>query len=234
MLPIAYYLLLVIVLVSLGAAFKKALITAGYSTERKQKFISGYYLITIVFTVLVAMLALNGVYKTTALPPRIALLAVLPVFILITYFFVSKSYKAVIASFPTSFTIYFQSFRIAVELLIYAIVLQNLVPELVSFNGRNYDILAGLSAPVIGMLYNRGIIGKKILLLWNVLCLGLLANIVFIFMTLIAKPQIWGYATTPISMDFLTIPYIYIAAVFMPVAVFLHVMCIYKIRQQSK
>jgi hypothetical protein len=234
MLQLAYYILLFAILISIGFAFERALVKADATSEGVGRFIGGYTGLMLLFIVFIAALALTGVYQTTAMPPRLALLAVLPAFAIIVYFFTAKRFKEIIAAFPMQFTIYFQSFRIVVELLIYWAVLEGLGPELVSFNGRNFDILAGLTAPLIGWAYTRRIISKNILLVWNIFCLLLLANIVFIFISLLINPVFWGYESTPISMNFLTIPYVYLAAVYMPVAVFLHVMCITKIVNQGR
>lgn len=50
-----------------------------------------------------------------------------------------------------------------------------------TFEGRNFDILSGLTAPVV---YYFGFIkkglNKKLILVWNLICLGLLINIVAI------------------------------------------------------
>jgi hypothetical protein len=48
-----------------------------------------------------------------------------------------------------------------------------------TFEGRNFDIFSGLTAPVIyysGFIKKR--LGKNVILLWNFICLGLLINIV--------------------------------------------------------
>lgn len=48
-----------------------------------------------------------------------------------------------------------------------------------TFEGRNFDILAGLSAPVVAWFgYHKQKLSKAALLGWNIICLGLLLNIV--------------------------------------------------------
>jgi hypothetical protein len=70
--------------------------------------------------------------------------------------------------------------RIPVELVLYWLSIYKLVPELITFEGRNFDIISGLSAPVMYIVCFKGerIINKKILLLWNIISLGLLLNVV--------------------------------------------------------
>ncbi len=62
----------------------------------------------------------------------------------------------------------------------YWLAAQKAVPELMTFAGRNFDIIAGISAPVIYVVCFTGSVVKnrKLLLAWNLICLGLLLNIV--------------------------------------------------------
>jgi len=55
-----------------------------------------------------------------------------------------------------------------------------LVPELMTFAGRNFDILSGITAPIMYFICfrNSQLKGRMLLLVWNFICLGLLLNIV--------------------------------------------------------
>jgi hypothetical protein len=69
--------------------------------------------------------------------------------------------------------------RIPVELTLFGLFLHHAVPELMTFEGRNPDILSGLTAPIVYLLFFRkGKINQTGLLIWNLACLGLLINIV--------------------------------------------------------
>ena len=68
--------------------------------------------------------------------------------------------------------------RIPIEIILYGIALEKLIPIEMTFEGRNFDIIAGITA-VILVIYNRFFtLNKKIVLLWNCLALGL---ILFVF-----------------------------------------------------
>lgn len=229
MLQAGHYVLLVIILIAMGWAMGKAAVNAGYTIERRNKFVQGYALFAAIWVLYVSVLAGTGFLADFSLPPKVVVFVILPAFAIIIWFFTAKKFRDIIDGFPISFTVYFQSFRIVVELLILGLYREGLGPELVSFEGRNFDILAGLSAPVIGYLaYNRRVLSHKAVIVWNICCLLLLANIVFIFISLIVKPQLWGFDSIPISLDFPRLPYVYIAAAFMPAAVFMHVFSIRK------
>lgn len=55
---------------------------------------------------------------------------------------------------------YVHIIRIPVELVLYRLFLNGIVSELMTFKGRNFDILAGITAPLIGFF---GIGQSKIL-----------------------------------------------------------------------
>lgn len=69
--------------------------------------------------------------------------------------------------------------RIPVEIILFWLFLNKEVPELMTFEGRNFDILAGLTAPFIAYFgLTKLNIKRKLILVWNFICLGLLINIV--------------------------------------------------------
>jgi hypothetical protein len=67
-----------------------------------------------------------------------------------------------------------------VEVLLWILFIDGLLPEQMSFEGRNFDILAGLTAPIIVWFIRTEKISRNALILWNIVCLGLLTNIVII------------------------------------------------------
>ncbi|MCB0699080.1 MAG: hypothetical protein H6551_05220 [Chitinophagales bacterium] len=229
MLETGHYILLVVILFVIGLAFAKACDNAGYSVERKKKFLRGYTLLVSLWVVYLFIIGKSGVIATFELPPRLPQFVILPAFIIIFWFFNAKRFKEIINAFPIELTVYIQSFRIFVELLILGLYYRGIGPEQITFEGNNFDIVAGLTAPIIAYLvYKRKILGHFEIIVWNILSIILLTNIVGIFLTLAFKPEVWGYDVTPISLEFTEPPFIYIAGVFMPVAVFLHIFSLKK------
>ena len=70
--------------------------------------------------------------------------------------------------------------RIPVEIVLYLLYQNKQIPVLMTFAGRNYDILAGLTAPVIYLVcFKDGrLTNKRAFLIWNIFALALLLNIV--------------------------------------------------------
>jgi hypothetical protein len=115
---------------------------------------------------------------TDTIPPRFIIL-VAPPLIFIIGLFVSAKGKNYIDHLDTKTLTILHTIRIPVELVLFWLFLHKAVPELMTFEGRNFDILSGLTAPVIYYFgYIKKTLGKAAILFWNLICLGLLINIV--------------------------------------------------------
>lgn len=125
------------------------------------------------------VIGLSGFYIVTdTIPPRFLLLVLPPIFLIIGLFTTSKGRQYIDSLDIKSLTI-LHTIRIPVEVVLFWLFVNKAVPELMTFEGRNFDILSGLTAPAIfyfGFIKNQ--ISKKLILIWNFICLGLLINIV--------------------------------------------------------
>ena len=74
---------------------------------------------------------------------------------------------------------YLQAFRIFVELILWRGYRLGVLPVQMTFEGRNFDILVGLSAPLMGWLWTRTH-KRYVALAWNFIGLVLLLNIVLV------------------------------------------------------
>jgi hypothetical protein len=126
-----------------------------------------------------ALISRSGFYlETTSVPPRFPLLIVPPV-IAIIILFATKKGRLYIDGLDTKTLTLLHIVRIPVELTLFWLFLEKLVPQEMTFEGRNFDILSGISAPIIfyfGFIKNK--LSRKAILIWNFICLALLINIV--------------------------------------------------------
>jgi hypothetical protein len=91
-----------------------------------------------------------------------------------------------------------------------------------TFEGRNFDILCGLTAPFIYYFgYVKPVLSKKILLAWNVICLLLLANIAIIAV-LSAPLPIQQLAFDQPDIALLYFPFVWLPCFVVPVVLFAH------------
>jgi len=136
-------------------------------------------LIILIWMAVQAFIALSGFYIVTdTIPPRFLLL-VLPPFLVITGLFVSSKGRKFMDDLDLKTLTLLHTIRIPVEIVLFFLFTYKTVPELMTFEGRNFDILSGFTAPVIFYLaFTRKQLNRQILLIWNFICLGLLVNII--------------------------------------------------------
>jgi hypothetical protein len=125
-----------------------------------------------------AALGLAGFYTSSdGIPPRFMLM-ISPAMLFILLLFITKKGRRFIDSLDIKALTLLHAVRLPVEIVLLLLFINKGVPELMTFEGRNFDILSGISAPVI---YYFGFVRKKIgtnaLIIWNFLCLALVINI---------------------------------------------------------
>ena len=110
-----------------------------------------------------SLLAYMGFYQTTdTIPPRFAFVLI-PTTLLIIYGLLPKQQKWFFNQRDTKISTFLHSVRLPVEIVLYGLFTNKMVPELMTFEGRNYDILMGITAPIITWLYINKKINKKII-----------------------------------------------------------------------
>ncbi|GGD44289.1 hypothetical protein GCM10011514_05280 [Emticicia aquatilis] len=178
------------------------------------------------WAILQSFAALSGLYlNTSAVPPRI-LLSLLPVFIFIGVLFNSQKGKAFIDSLSLEKLTLLHTVRVPVEIVLYWLFLHKAIPQLMTFEGRNFDILAGITAPIIYyFVFVKKKLSHKILLGWNIVCLLLLINIVV--NAILASPvPFQQFAFEQPNIAILYFPYNLLPSVVVPLVLFSHLVVI--------
>lgn len=136
-------------------------------------------IILLVWLTIQAIIALSGFYTVTDKTPPRFLLFVLPPLLLIIGLFATSKGRLYIDSLNIKVLTILHMVRIPVELVLFWLFINKAIPQLMTFEGRNFDILSGLTAPIIYYYgFTKKQAGKRTMLLWNFICLGLLLNIV--------------------------------------------------------
>lgn len=183
-------------------------------------------IILIAWTILQSIAALSGLYiDTSAVPPRI-LLSLLPIFIFIAILFNTQKGKAFIDGLSFETLTLLHIIRVPVEIVLYWLFLHKAIPELMTFEGRNFDILAGITAPIVYyFVFIKKSMSKKILLGWNIICLLLLINIVV--NAILASPvPFQQFAFDQPNIAILYFPYNLLPSVVVPLVLFSHLVAI--------
>jgi hypothetical protein len=175
-----------------------------------------------------AVIALSGFYiDTSSVPPRLMLFAVFPCLLLIAACFITG--RAFIAKLPLFVLTIIHAIRIPVELVLAWLFEQGLIPQIMTFHGWNYDVASGILAVIVVLIAFRGRrVNKPVLIAFNIVGLALLANIVTIAILSVASPiQKFGFGQP--NQAILYFPYIWLAAVIVPIVLFSHLASLYKL-----
>ena len=169
------------------------------------------------WTILISWLGLSGFYQVNnVIPPRFIFL-LLPGFLLILLLFLTKKGKEFIDSLNLKWMTILHSVRIPVELILYFIFLSGLIPVHMTFDGYNYDIIPGVTAPIVYYLFFvKKVVNERFLLFWNFLSLGLLLNILTIAVLSAQTPfQMLAFDQPNIGVTYF--PFIWLPGIIVPI-----------------
>jgi hypothetical protein len=111
---------------------------------------------------------------------------------------------------------------VPVELALWGLAALHLGPELLTFEGRNFDIITGATAPLVAWLVVRRP-SKALIIGWNLLGLALLLNVLAHAVLAMPGPmQLIHVEPGPEIVA--TFPYIWLPAVLVPIALGLHIL----------
>jgi hypothetical protein len=181
-----------------------------------------------------AILAYSQFYlNTSSLPPRI-LLALLPPFFIIGYIFLTAKGKLFLNRLNIKTLTIIHIIRVPIEIVLYLLYIHKAAPELMTFSGRNFDILAGLSAPIVYYFgFIKKVLNSKVILLWNIICLVLLINIIVNAVLSVPFPfQQFGYDQPNIAL--LHFPFVWLPSVIVPIILFSHLVSIIQILKKTE
>jgi hypothetical protein len=117
-----------------------------------------------------------------------------------------------------------QVFRVLVELLLHRLYVEGAVPIQMTYSGRNFDVISGISGLILGiLLLGRRHVPRSIVLSWNVLGLALLANIVAIAVLSTPVP-FRRFVEGPANLLPSTFPYIWLPSFLVQVALGSHLL----------
>ena len=177
---------------------------------------------------LTGYLATTDFYRySEAIPPRVVVFAVLPSMLFIGLFF--GVFRGFIGKLPLKTLTLLHVVRIPVELVLLCLYKAGQVPVYMTFEGWNFDILSGITAVLVYFLaFRNGKVNRWLLTVWNLLALGLLANIVTIAVLSFRSPmQKLAFDQPNVGVTYL--PFIWLPAIVVPAVLFSHIAALYQL-----
>ncbi|MGD1890343.1 MAG: hypothetical protein ACFB15_07080 [Cyclobacteriaceae bacterium] len=200
----------------------QALSKADWSETKKQRLWIRTLMGLGAWLLFISVASLSGFFSDfSSFPPRVVTVITIP-FITILLIIFSRSINAILKVIPPQNLLYIQAFRVIVEVLLWMLFLQELLPEQMTFEGRNWDILVGLTAPLMayfGLVRENW--SRSLIIVWNVLGLMLLANIVTIAILSMPTP-FRVFTNEPSNTIVATFPFVWLPGVLVPIAYSIH------------
>jgi hypothetical protein len=121
-------------------------------------------------------------------------------------------------------------FRLPLEIAMHRLAERGIMPEQMSYAGRNYDILTGITAIIVAVLVSRGIGGRRLVLAWNLLGLALLVNIVTV--AILSTPPFAAFGPDRLNVFVMVTPFVWLPAVLVLAALAGHLVIFRALRME--
>ena len=115
-----------------------------------------------------------------------------------------------------------QAFRLPLELAMHHAASTGVMPEQMTWSGRNFDVVTGALAIPISALLAAGYLRDWVVRLWNGLGLALLLNVVGIAAASTPMLAMFGNAPEQLNTWIFRFPYLWLPAVLVPCALLGH------------
>ena len=197
----------------------------------KRRLAYGVTIVLVTWIIIQNLLSLSGFYLASfALPPR-ALLILLPPILAMIIFFVFFSRSSYFQSVSLKTLTHIQLFRLPLEVFVLSsLALAGYVPDIMTYYGRNFDVIVGITAPIMAYFYfNKQALSWKALLVWNIVSLLLLFNVTSHAVLAMPYPDIQVFAFEQPNIGVFYFPYIWLPALLVQVAYFCQIASIIKL-----
>ncbi|MBX0293079.1 hypothetical protein K3G63_21725 [Hymenobacter sp. HSC-4F20] len=218
---------------TLGLAFGLIAAATVWLFYRAAHYSRRTLMVLLAWLLLQAGVGLSGFYTSTAaIPPRLVL-AVVPPLLLTTGLLGTTAGRAYLDRLHLGYLTLLHTVRLPVELVLLGLFHYGAVPRLMTFEGYNWDIFSGLSAPVVYLLAFYGKpFSSKALLRWNGLCLVLLINIVVRAVLSVPSP-VQQLAFEQPNVAVLYFPFVWLPACVVPLVLVAHLAAIRQLMKKS-
>jgi hypothetical protein len=210
---------LAIALIGLNSRQKRV----AWPEARKKRVFFTTVSLVVIWVVLLGVLSANGFFaQFDSIPPR-PLVAIFPSIVILTILAFTRGFRSILSVTPAYWLVFFQSFRIIVELLLWQAYEMGLLPVQMTFEGRNFDIFAGILALIASyLMWKNQSSARTVGIIYNLVGLALLLNIMII--AILSMPTPFRYFTNePANTIVAQFPFIYLPGVLVVLAFTFHV-----------
>jgi hypothetical protein len=221
--------LVTVVCVACVTFWLNRVLARSFNEGKRRRMVRGVLITLCVWLLLTGALAYGGYLAVWhARPPR---LPAIPLLALITIVLVNRAdvFRKLLDATPRHWPVAMQTFRIGVELAFWGLFASGGAPSQVTFEGRNFDVIVGLTAPVVAFAIARFDLRPSVVIVWNVLGILILSNTIVTTLSSMPGPLHINWPGMPFTA-FAAWPFVWVPAFLAPLAIFIHV---FSIRQNA-
>ena len=129
--------------------------------------------------------------------------------------------------------LYVQSFRIVMEIILWLLYQDEAMPRVMTFEGRNFDLFTGVTALILAVLWQRGLLrSKPLLVAWNWAGIAILA--LTVSQGLLSAPTRFQMIHEEVDNVLIGgFPFIWLPTFVVPFAFLLHILSLRKLRAEE-
>ncbi len=164
-----------------------------------------------------SMIGLSGFYEyEKSIPPRFVWV-IFPVILIIILVLFSKKLRDWMVRLDLKKLMWIHIVRIPVEIVLFGLYTADYIPKLMTFEGQNFDIFAGITALfIIFVGFHNGKMRIKLLWIWHIFSFILLMNIVVLAL-LSAPTPFQQLALDQPNIAILYFPFLLLPGIIVPI-----------------
>ncbi len=211
MLQVWFYGLAALVVIAAGMLLKRAAHRVGDSPQQAAALQRRYCFGAAIWLLVVSVASYSGVLLPRNSPPLPFVLMLVSILVLGVVIARSRVGDRLARGLPLAVLVGFQGFRFPLELAMHRAHTEGLMPIQMSYSGRNFDILTGITALALAAALALRPLPRWTVRLWNTFGLLLLANILAVAMA--STPVFAYFGPDRLNVFVMWMPYTLLPAV---------------------
>jgi hypothetical protein len=168
------------------------------------------------------LLANAGIFSDFSRRPPPFMLLLVAVFALSAVLAFGPFGTRLVRGLPLWVLVFSQAFRLPLEWLMHRAAAERVMPVQMSYSGRNFDVVTGATAILVGWLVMRGRAGRSLVVAWNLVGCVLLANILTI--AVLSTPVFAAFGRDHLNTFVADPPFVWLPAVMVLCAITGHLL----------
>ena len=197
------------------------LFTMIKGNERVKKRMHMVTLLLLAWLIFQSTLSLNGWYMDRKTVPPHVMFPLVVMFVSLGLMFGTGRGRRFVGGLNDEILTWLHVVRIPVEIALYLFASQKAIPWSMTFEGHNFDIIFGITAPIVAILaFRKKVISMKVVRIWNVL--GLISVLIVVITGVGAIPNLQWWDGSQPNYAVMHFPGIWLPAFIVPVVIFSH------------